>query len=294
MPFRDSDEPTILEALSALAAEDLRALILAMIPWLDERNLARLQNDLLDKAARKGGGWIPPGPSPEQLQEAEDSATEAIKAGYAEADEADLFLRLGSNAFLGRDYPATFRIFRAWLGPIAEFEIDLGQHEMLDEVLTMDTMACASQYVVATYMTSAPARRAQAVLKAVHEVKAAGLFWTPLQQMERISVEPLPGFQAFLSDWRAIVEERIPKERPSTFDAPEDQWLREVVGRLEGSAGLARICTGPGCPTRVGRSRPRCLSGAGYALESASACARRESGCGRGTARLGSGPGMVG
>ena len=37
-------------------------------------------------------------------------------------------------------------MFEALLPPIAVGEIDLGQHELVDEVLTVDTHACVAQY----------------------------------------------------------------------------------------------------------------------------------------------------
>ena len=120
-------------------------------------------------------------------------------------------------------------------------DIDLGQHEMLDEVLGVDIQACAAQYVVSAYMTNPEEDRGTAVLSAIDEMRSTGLFWQRLREMERVAVEPLPEFDSFLAQWRALLEERVHQKRNNDWDADEDGWLREVVARLEGAVGLARV-----------------------------------------------------
>lgn len=75
------------------------------------------------------------------------------------------------EALLGKNYDAAFRIFRALLIPVGKVDIDLGQHEMLDEVLGVDPAVCATQYVVSMYMTSASKNRGKAVLSAIDEMQ---------------------------------------------------------------------------------------------------------------------------
>jgi hypothetical protein len=65
-------------------------------------------------------------------------------------------LSRASAAFFRRDYPFARGIFGTLLRPLAEVEIDLGQHEMVDEVLGVEPSAWAAQYVVSIYMTSKP------------------------------------------------------------------------------------------------------------------------------------------
>ena len=94
-------------------------------------------------------------------------------------------------------------------------DIDLGQHEMLEEVLGVDVQACAVQYVVSVYMTAPKQQRAKAVLSAIDEMQYTGHFWEPLRELERVSVEPLPVFDDFLVQWRGLVEERMATHRRS-------------------------------------------------------------------------------
>jgi hypothetical protein len=238
------------EALSALGAEDLRAIIREIVPWLDERIGAQLANNVIDRAARCASGWAPAGPSDEGVKEIEAFGEAARKAGSADPSDVDTRLRQGSKAFLTRDYAAAYRIFRALLIPITDGAIDVGQHEMLDEVLGVDVATCATQYVVSAYMTAAPARRALAMHAAIETVCREGHFWGgPLREMERVLAEPLPGFDGFLPGWRALLQQDIDaarqddagRDRYGRFDTDKEGWLREVVQRMEGTAGLAEL-----------------------------------------------------
>jgi len=228
-------------ALDAMGAEDLRALIRDMVPWLDASAHARLVNTLVERAARNPSGWTPEGPTDEIVADILAFADAAKRVGQADPGDFDNYLRQGTHAFLARDYRAAFRIFRALLIPVSDVDIDLGQHEMLDEVLGVDVTRCAAQYVVSVYMTSSPQHLGKAVLSAIDDMHAIGHFWAPLQEMERVAVEPLPEFPRFLAQWRSLVEERTAASRNRGWESDEDRWLREVIQRLEGSEGLARI-----------------------------------------------------
>lgn len=210
-------------ALEALDAEGLRALVRELIPWLDESTHAQLVNILVDRAARSPSGWIPDGPSDDAVDDITRFAAAARRTGHADPSEVDDYLRQGSNAFLAKSYGAAFRIFQALLIPLASGSIYLGQHETLDDVLGVDVAACAAQYVVSMYMTATPTHRAQAVLGAIGEVHELGHFWHPLRELERVAVEPLPELEAFLTDWRALVEERAKKERRSDRESDDDR-----------------------------------------------------------------------
>jgi hypothetical protein len=114
----------------------------------------------------------------------------------------DDYLRQGMNAFLSKDYRGALMIFRFLLIPISEGEIDLGQHEMLDEVLGMDLADCAAQYVVAQYMISVPAQRAEAVKAAIDDMSAVATMGMPRRWLQHASPSMYPkpqwnGWQRF-------------------------------------------------------------------------------------------------
>jgi tetratricopeptide (TPR) repeat protein len=228
-------------ALEAMSADELRSLIRDLLPWFDEALRARFANALVDRAARNGSGWVPQGPTDAAVKDIEEFAEAAKRIGHADPAEVDAYLREGAKAFFGKDYLAALQIFRALLIPVGDVDIDLGQYEMLDEVLGVDTVACAAQYVACMYMTSTPKDRGKAVLSAIEEMSGIGDFWEPLRELERVAIEPLPDFDDFLSQWKVLVEERVQKGGKSDWDSDEDRWLREVVHRTKGSAGLAEV-----------------------------------------------------
>jgi hypothetical protein len=229
------------QALAALDADGLRSVVREVLPWLDEASRARLVGALIDRAARGRSGWSPPTPSARLVSEVERFAVAATRTGQADPGEVDEYLRHGIHAFLARDYPAALAIFRALLVPVSAGEIYLGQHEMLDEVLQVALADCTAQYVVATYMTAAPAKRTEAVLAALDQGRAEGHFWTPIAELERVAVEPLPGLAEFLPEWRSLVAARASGQRTDDWETDPDRWLIEVTMRLEGPEGLARL-----------------------------------------------------
>lgn len=228
-------------ALAAMSADELREAVRDLLLELDEKAHSRVMGSLINRAARSGSGWAPAALSDAEVAEVVVFAKAAGRVGHADPSEVDEYLRRGSTAFLRKDYAAAQRIFGALLRPIGEGEIDLGQHELVDEVLGTDTGECAAQYVVSAYMLSPPAERAEAVRAAIDEVHGVGDFWEPLRVMERVAVEPLPGLDDFLREWRALIARKPADLRKSDWDTEEDRWLREVVQRLEGSDGLAKI-----------------------------------------------------
>ena len=235
------DSSVIDEALDAMGAEDLRELVRGALSWLGDITHARLTGEVIARAAGGEKGWTPSGPGDEDVAEVLTFADAAQRIGYADPSDVDLYLQQGMNTFLSRDYHAASRIFRALLIPISEGEIDLGQDEMVDEVLGVDVADCAAQYVVATYMTSVSAKRARAVMTAIDDMSYTGNFWQPLRELERVAVESLPGYDDFLQAWRALVQEAAAGKQRNDWDTDLNCWLREVVERIEGVDGLAAV-----------------------------------------------------
>jgi len=231
-------------ALDALDADELRALIRELLPWFDDRLRVRFVNAVIDRAARNPSGWVPAPPGEAIVAEIERFADAAQRTGYADPAEVDAYLRTGSNAFLARDYAAAYRIFHALLIPLADAAFDIGQHEMVDEVLGTEVGDCAAQFAVAVYMTSAARHRGRAVLAAFDAVGGVWRFAVPLCELEQAAVAPLPGFDNFLLRWREAVAARVAQRGPSDWANQEDRWLHEVVLRIEGPAGLGEVARG--------------------------------------------------
>jgi len=146
---------------------------------------------LIERAARSGAGWAPPGPPAETVSSIVSFAKAAERTGYADPRQVDEYLREGISAFLRRDYVAAFDVFRCLLVPIGDGEIDLGQDELVEEVLSVDPAACAAMHVVAAYMSAEPIHRADTVSSAIDDVRGFGHFWAPLREMEGVALEPV-------------------------------------------------------------------------------------------------------
>lgn len=244
-------------ALQALSAEDLRALVRDVLLELDERTYGRVVNSLIHRAVRSGSGWAPAAIPGEDVSEIRAFAEAAKQAGYADPSKVDGYLRRGSSAFLRKDYAAASEIFSLLLGPIGEGEIDLGQHETVDEVLSVDVHDCAIQYVVSAYMISPAEKRAEAVRSAIGESRGLRYFLEPLQEMEKTALEPLPRLEDFLPRWRALLEEETRSAREGRWNFENDTWLREVVFRMEGVEGLGKLARST---RRAGDLRAWCRS----------------------------------
>lgn len=235
-------EPSLDDVEAALAtmdADTLREVVCETLLELDERAHARVVSSVIRRAARGGSGWAPAAVSNEDVVEVLAFADAAKRVGYANPSDIDERLRRGTGAFLRKNYCAAYQIFGALLVPMADLEIDLGQHELVDEMLCVDPSECATQYVVSAYMAADPRQRAEAVRTAIREVHEFGGFSSPIQQMERAAVEPLHELDDFLPRWQAIVAEEAAGDRACPWGAKS--WLREVVGRIDGVDGLARI-----------------------------------------------------
>lgn len=228
-------------ALATMSAEALREVVQQMLLELDDRAHARVVASLVARAARTGAGWAPAAVTDKQVAEVLAFAKAAERVGHADPSDVDVYLGRGSAAFLCKDYASAHRIFGALLPAIGEGNIDLGQHELVDEVLGVDVSECATQYVVSTYMLASHSERAAAVRAAIDRVRAIGNFWEPLRELERVAVEPLPELAAFLPQWRALIASTPADVRRNDWDSEGDRWLREVVQRLEGAAGLAKV-----------------------------------------------------
>lgn len=234
--------PTDLDAaLATMSAEALREVVHQVLLELDDRARARVVSSLIARAARTGSGWAPAAVSDEQVAEVLAFVKAAERVGQADPSEFDEYLGRGSAAFLRKDYASAHRIFGALLPPIGDGNIDLGQRELVEDVLGADVAECAAQYVVSGYMLAPVAERAEAVRAAIDEVHGVGHFWEPLRELERVAVEPLPDLAAFLPRWRALIENKPAGKRTNDWDTEEDRWLREVVQRLEGAKGLAKV-----------------------------------------------------
>ena len=233
------EDPEIDRALDAMSAPELRAAVRAVLDALDEDARASVVDTLIGRATKASSGWKPARPSQRIVEEAQSFAAAARHVGHADPDDVTEHLRRAAKAFLAGDHASARAVFEAILPPIASVDIDLGQHELVEEVLGVDARACVAQYVASVYTTTPLRNRADAMLRALEQVEGVGTLLGPIKEMEDVSAGVLPDLRAFLPLW----VKRLQQFRPSKdeWETEHERWLREAVFRGEGVGGLERI-----------------------------------------------------
>ena len=236
---RSGPDPDLDSALDALTADELRSFVRDALQRMDDAPRGTLEDALIARAAKGSSGWRPAGPAHGIVEEAGRFVAAARRSGEADPSEVDRLLRAGTKAFLAAEHATARAVFEALLPSIGSGEIDLGQHEMADEVLTVNEHDCAAQYLVSVYLTTHLDERASALWRALEAVRGVGSRWSPLQQMQRAAAGPLAAFEEFLPRWIERLEREPASE--SEWETDPDRWLREAVLLTEGAAGLERI-----------------------------------------------------
>jgi len=231
--------PDVASALAAMGAEELRSFVRDALGKLDDEPRMQFEDALLRRAATAGSGWRPDAPSQAAVEQAERFAEAARRVGQADPHDVDEHLRQGVKASLAGDHAGARAILGALLPPIADAEIDLGQHELADEVLSVDLHDCAARYLAAVYGMTPLDGRAAAVLDGLEAVQGLAYLSAPIDAMERAVAGPLPDLDRFLSLWIGRLEK---EDGPAgDWESDRDRWLREAVARAEGTAGLERL-----------------------------------------------------
>lgn len=226
-------------ALEAMSAPELRAAVRAVLDQLDEGVKGSVIDTLITQGTKATSGWKPTRPSPRIAEEATSFAEAARRVGQADPDDVTEHLRHAVKAFLAGDYASARAVFEAILPPIACVDIDLGQHELVEEVLGVDVQACVAQFAASVYTTTPLRDRADAILRALEQVEGVGTLSSPIKEMEDVSAGALPDLEAFLPLW----VKRLQRFRPSKdeWETEHERWLREAVFRVDGVGGLERI-----------------------------------------------------
>ena len=227
---------TLGKALEALSADELRAFVVDSFARLDDGTRMVLEDALLRRAAGGIAGWKPPSPEASVVEEAISFAGAARQVRQADPSRVDHYLRQAVTASLAGNHQASHAIFRALLAPIADAEIDLGQDELVEEVLSADLGDCAARYLAAAYVTTPSAERVDAVSAALQHVHGLAYLQDPVESMLSVLGSTPEDLAAFLSVWIDHLEREV--QPSSRWDTDEDRWLRAAVGRRDGIAGL--------------------------------------------------------
>ena len=234
-----STDTDLGRALEAMTAPELRAFVRTVLDEFEDEQRSRVVDSLLSRAARGKAGWKPNRPSSRIVSDARSFADAAQQVGHADPDDVSDHLRLASKAFLAGDHASARAVFEALLIPISTVDIDLGQHELVDDVLSVDVHTCLAQYVTSVYTTTPLPDRTGALFKAIEDVKPIGTVLNPIGEMEGVSAGALPDLGAFLPRWVKHLARRPPSK--DEWESDHERWLREAVFRLEGVSGLERL-----------------------------------------------------
>ena len=192
VPAKDSE---IDRALDAMSAPELRAAVRAVLDELDEDVRDSVVDALIARATKATSGWRPTRPSQRIVEEAKSFAEAARHIGHADPDDVTEHLRRATKAFLAGDHASARAVFDAILPPIASVDIDLGQHELVEEVLGVDARACVAQYAASVYTTTPLRDRADAIVRALEQVEGVGTLSSPIKDMEDVSCRGVAGSQ---------------------------------------------------------------------------------------------------
>jgi len=223
----------IAGALRALDADELRAFIGETLERLDHDERAPIEDALLSRAAARGD-YRPAAPSPEIVDEVLEFAKAARRVAHADPMEVDEYLRHGITASLAGEHATARRVFEALLFPIAEAEIDLGQHEMVEEVLSVDLHDCVGRYLLSVYLDTPTRARVDAIVTAIEKVTASVHSSSPCAR------------------WRKRSDMRCPRTRRSSTRG-SSAWSRRRVARTSGSRSTNVGCATPSRVAKVHR-----------------------------------------
>ena len=139
-----------------MTAPELRSFVRTVFDRLDDDQRTTISDALLARATRGHAGWKPGRPSARMVDEVRVFADAARRVDYADPDEVSDYLRQGTRAFLAGDHASARAVFEGLLVPIAQGDINLGQHEMVEEVLKVDLHVTVAQYATSVYTTTPP------------------------------------------------------------------------------------------------------------------------------------------
>jgi hypothetical protein len=221
-------EPDLDRAVDAMTVPELRSFVGSVLDGLEDEQRAAIVDSIIARAATGDAGGKPSAPSRRPVEEVTRFVEAARRIGYADPEDVTQYLRQGTRAFLAGDHATARAVYDALLSPIANGDIDLGQHEMVDEVLHVDVHATVAQDVTSVYVTTRLSARADAVYDATEQVEGLTSLWSPIAEMENVSGGALPDLSGFLRRWVKRVERLRPAK--DDWEGPHERCARRSVG----------------------------------------------------------------
>jgi hypothetical protein len=230
---------SVRSALAALSPDELRLFVIESLEGLDPSVRGALEDRLLQHAARSASGWKPEHLSTAVVEDAKAFAARARADGEAKPSDVEDFLRCAVSASLAGDHASARTVFEALLVPISNGDIQLGQDETVDEVLSIDLHECLCRFAGAEYVTTPIAARADALLKTLDNTHGLSYLHDPIDDIARALGAELPDLDAFMTLWIARLEHESASS--SDWESERQRWLRTAIARRDGAAGLERL-----------------------------------------------------
>lgn len=228
-------------ALNALTREQLCEFLRSYARSLDEGGRRAFDEALVLFDRGSGSGLFPISRRDHcLLDDIEDFIQEAQGEGEGEGGdffEFDELLERIANVFERGDYTSARSAYETLLGAVANAANTSKEHDDLAaEIFTTMMSDASARYLVSLYETTPEAERAQVVWAALEGPAKVGHLHEPLSALERYTQRPLPNFDAFVTQWVALLEEKVRHSRRgpvrSEREAAPERLLREAVGRL--------------------------------------------------------------
>lgn len=161
-------------AAASLDAEELRAVLRDALGGPDLGWNGPLIDGLLQQASRSRSGWRPQAPGGSFRKDLERFLQKGRNGADVDPEEAAAFLRKARQAFFAGQYDLAREAFEPLLDSIGSAELEMGFHELPDEVLTVDLSECARLFLVSVYLSSPRRDRARDVREALARFVFAG------------------------------------------------------------------------------------------------------------------------
>ncbi|HEU4412214.1 MAG TPA: hypothetical protein VFS43_43630 [Polyangiaceae bacterium] len=226
-------------ALGALSREQLCEFLRSYARSLDEAGRRAFDEALVLFDRGAGSGLFPISRrDPSLLGDIQDFIREAQGEGEGgDFFEFDELLERIANVFERGDYGSACAAYEALLGAVASAATASKDYDDLAaEIFTTMMSDASARYLVSLYETTSENERAQAIWAALEGPARVGHLHEPLSTLERYAQDPLPDFDGFVSQWVALLEDKVRQSRrapaPAEREATPERLLREAVGRL--------------------------------------------------------------
>jgi hypothetical protein len=180
--------------------------VLDALGRLDDGPRGELEDLLVQHAVRGTPGWRPTSPSPQLVEDARSFIMAARRVGRADPSDVDDYVRRALTASLAGDRASAYTAFETIFPPICQADIDLGQSELVEDVVSVDLHECVRHFIACAYVTTPLDARADAIIRAIEAASGLPYLLDPIADIERVLGGNPPDLDVFIPLWVARLE----------------------------------------------------------------------------------------